>query len=211
MLNIKHLLALPLTSHFCLIIGDANMMALLRAHGQRNPASCLSPPAWVRDSPRLFQQRSRSLLRPYADLLQGGTWRQDSAYGPEFRKGVVLRTHCAALQGHNGRKSRRRKWCDVPFLLHPPGIMKSDLWHLVGANPDSIVSFWQKYLQWQSLSACPVPLYMYVSYSGKWRLLLIWKYTHDGSVYSEMLFFWVRLHFNITYFWIHSFFSSRFL
>lgn len=57
------------------------------------------------------------LGHPSSDALQGGTWSQDPAWGPVFRKGVVLRTHCAALYWDKGRKER--KWCDRPALLHP--------------------------------------------------------------------------------------------
>lgn len=47
-----------------------------------------------------------------SDALRGGTGSQDPAWGPTFRKGVVLRTHCATLHEDKGRKER--KWCNRP-------------------------------------------------------------------------------------------------
>lgn len=50
---------------------------------------------------------------------------------------LLLRTHCAELQGHNGKKLQSRKWCDGPVLLHPCSIMKSDLFQSEGSITNS--------------------------------------------------------------------------
>lgn len=88
-----------------------------------NPARALpvrSQPTWAEKPTEVFSRGD--LGHPSSDALQGGTPSQGPAWCPVFRKGVVPRTHCAALNGDKGRKER--KWCDQSALPRPHWIPK---------------------------------------------------------------------------------------
>lgn len=69
----------------------------LWGEGQKNPPSllpvCLCPCELMRFTKGFS---GKVPTTPALTVLTRAIWRQDAACGPEFRKGVVLRSHCAA-------------------------------------------------------------------------------------------------------------------
>lgn len=114
-----------------------------------------------------------------SDALWGGRGSRDPVRGPTFRKGVVLRTHCATLHEDKGRKER--KWCNWPAPVTPVALWyltrvvsthsNTLILHLYISTAQNFILLWICFPFWRNCWECGAQFHSWFPLATVWQHL----------------------------------------